>query len=68
MEFYFDSPRKAKVRLEWIANCFSTSSPAVGEVWFRNDYVNRTTCYEITYKERAVLVYKGSKKEFLNSQ
>ncbi len=65
VEVGFNSKRKAKVKLEEIANCFVDSSNAIGEIWYRNDYVEKVTHYEISYKGgKACLTYKRSKKTF----
>ncbi len=67
LEVGFKSRKEARYKLEEIANCFP-NDVAVGEIWFRNDYVSKATHYAISYdNKKAVLVYKKSKKEFLKS-
>lgn len=64
LEVGFENQRQARKKLEEIANCFPNEK-ATGEIWFRNEYVKRTTHYEITYKDRkAVLRYTRYKKDF----
>ncbi len=61
----FESSRQSKKMLEEIANCLPDGSSAYGEIIFRNEHVEKITCYEINYDKRAILKYKGSKKKFL---
>jgi len=66
LEVGFKKRVEARRKLEEIANCFVGSSDAVGEIWYRNDYVEKKARYEIRYdKNRAFLKYKGSMKNFL---
>jgi hypothetical protein len=64
LEVGFDTKKAAKKKLEEIANCFPDDK-AVGEIWQRNSYLDKTTHYEITYDNRkAKLCYKNCKKVF----
>ncbi|MEM4244598.1 MAG: hypothetical protein QW404_01185 [Candidatus Nanoarchaeia archaeon] len=62
VEVGFKNRREAKSKLEEIANCFPEDS-AVGEIVFRDNYINKTTQYLINYEnKKAFLKYKSSKK------